>query len=250
MVSGDDETSADAGQFGGQVQRPLGTDGFDDDRAAFACGQVADLFDDGVVVEHLNGVRGAAASGGGQGAGTARYGDDLGTGAGAQTGQERTEEADADDGDGVAFLDGRTAKDIDRTGQRLGGKGDGVEFAGQRDHLIGGGDVVWGVGVIGEQCHAIARLNAGHVGSDGVDAAPALVAGGAGVERIVEIGSALPDGEIGGANAATVQFDADFVRRRRGQGHGADVERLGRRDDGGGHGGRGDHVGRRFDRRQ
>ena len=71
--------------------------------------------------------------------------------------QDRAEEADADDRDGLPRLDLASAEDVHGAAERLAREGLSGERIGQRHDGVGVGDVVLGVGVVGQRRDAVAR---------------------------------------------------------------------------------------------
>ena len=85
--------------------------------------------------------------------------------------------------------------------------------------MRGGGGVVVGIGVIGEQCDAVARRKVADVTRDLVNDAPTFVAGRSRIQRILEPGPPFPDGNVRTAYTTPLEPHPDFTGARRRDAH-------------------------------
>jgi hypothetical protein len=169
-------------------------------------GDLLHLLDDPVVVVHDDAVHGAEPARERQRILAARDGDDGGADVRGQLGEQRAQEADADDGHRLAGADLAAAEDVDGAAERLAGHGLAGQRFGQLDHRAGVGQVVLGMGAVGEGGDAVADGHARHAGAHGRDPAPALVAGPARGLRVVEPAAALPQRQAGRAHARALEL--------------------------------------------
>ena len=173
-------------------------------------GELPHLLEDAPVVVHHDRLRGAAVARATSSAnGRREIAMTRAPACGGELRQQRAEEADADDGDGLPGLDAAAPEDVDGAAERLARHRHAVERRAAAARLIGLGDVVLGVRAVGERGDAVAVAQ-GRVtpAPDGDDAAPAFVARRARRLRVVEPRAALPDRQAGRADAASLRAAA------------------------------------------
>ena len=139
------------------------------------------------MVVHRDRVGGAEAPRQIERSGAARDGDHARAGVARKLRQDRAEEADPDDGDGLARLDRAATKDVHRASQRLARE---RCLAGKRirklHQPVGAGDIVVGEAPAGEPGDPVAEREAAHAGPERIDDAPGLMAEPAGLAGVGE----------------------------------------------------------------
>ena len=141
----------------------------------------------------------------------ARDRDDARTGAGGEAGEQGAEKADADDGDRLAGLDAAAAEDVDGTAERLAGEGAAGDGRRERDDGVGGGEVVLGIGVVGEDGDALAEATRPPHLHQGCRSCPSPRGRGRRGRWEAHPVWAGPGAEVGGAHTAALKADAHLA---------------------------------------
>jgi hypothetical protein len=193
MVARDYQASADSRKVGGEIERPLRSNCLDHPLGPLAAGQLLHLADDLVVVVQRHGDIGAQLQRQLEGKGPPGNGDHPRTCSSCQPGEQRAEEADPDNDDGLPRLNVRAPENVHSTAEWLPWEKPAGEIFGEWHDSICCSDVVLGIGPIGKRGYTIAHLNSGHLGADGIHHSPAFMPWASRLRRVLEPGTPFPE---------------------------------------------------------